>query len=549
MQVGSVLEVYTTMYGWEAYGTLADLFSTTGLMWAPVLAIIYRNWKGPVTSQDNKAASATSLSRMQFDLYAMVIVIILAFYPLIPLTVTDINYTQVCTDESGSQTEDTINISDTTYHDVTTNTKVPIFWHLAMSIGSGINYHMIGNLKCFEDIPWIDEKIRNIIITDEDTSKEYSRFVNDCYVPAKNKYENAMAGKQYARYVSDELDAGRPVGILGGLIGVDYDKKDPHFIGSHFYLETPGFYKPADNTAIQGFGFRAAKPVEGWMYDSTRDKSYTPDMLTADDPGSPYCSEWWNHPSIGLKKKLLDSADTINSEDTGGTLSFYEKVIGKIKSVYTDASDELVADLILKGLQRNNDWDFTGTGDYLGRSDENITGSNFARTAGGVIGGFFASAKVAGHYTEMHTVKHAAPMAQAILLLVIYMLLSVIMVISCYDLKVLFTAFFLVIATKFFTIIWALSIYLDSSLFTAIYPDAGVLGSIDSLDFKRLILDMILTGMIVIAPLLLTAILALAGYNFGRVAEAFGKSMSGPQSTGKSAGEEPTNHIKKKITR
>lgn len=547
MQVGSVLEVYTTIYGWEIYNTFVDLLYMTGLMWAPVLAIIYRNWKGPVTSQENRAAAATSLSRMQFDIYSMLVVIIFALYPIIPLTLTDVDHTQICSDpDSGSVQENTVDENNTTYSDtvgVATTTKVPVFWSLIMSIGSGINYHMSGKIKCFDDIPMLDEKIRNIIITDEKVSKEYSRFVTECYVPAKNKYENAMDGKQYAQYISDELDAGRPGGAMGGLIDIDYDKDDPYTVGSHFYQETPGFYKPADDAAIQGFSFRAAKPIEGWLYDSTRDKSYTPDMLDANEPGSPYCDEWWNHQTIGLKKKLLDAIDTVNPDKLIGT-TFYEEVKAKIQGWAAGTTDEQVEDLMLKRLQRFNDQDMTGTNAFIGGMHGITNGSNIGerlgnlvKTTGTTIGGFFAAPKIIGTYTEMAIAKQAAPMAQAIILFVVYIMLAAIMVISCYDLKALFTCAFLVLSVQFFTTLWAIAEYLDTALFTAIYPDVSIWGSIGTMDYKRLILDMILTGMVVFGPALLIVVMGVTGYQFGRIASSFGDSIANPKDAGKSGGE------------
>ncbi len=536
MQVGTILEVYTTMYGWELYYTIADLFSTTGLMWAPFLAVIYRNVKGPVTSQDNKAASTTSLARMQWDVYLLIFLIIIAFYPLMNLSISELKYTKVCTDTTtNTLTERVITTTDSTYEaqmPKQTNVKVPIFWYLAMSIGSGTNYHTIGNIPCFEDVPWFDEQLRNLMITDEKVSKEYSRFINECFIPAKNKYVEAMNGKNQSAYVQSELDAGRPSG--GWWSSSDpYDQKDPYFMGSHFYLETPGFYKPSLDPATQGHGFRARLPIEGWLYDTTRDKDYSPDMLTKGEPGSPYCDEWWEHPTIGLEKKLLDNADAISPWKLGSTLTFWESLRTIVPKFFPGTHDEETQDIFIKGLSFKNNEDFSGSNEILGDS-----------TASKAVFAILASPSIAGHYSDMSVAKHAAPMVQAVLLLVIYMLLPIVMVISCYDLKVLFTAFFLIITVKFFSTVWEISTYLDASLFVSMYPDVSILGSIETLDAKRAMLDMILTGMIVVAPILLVGILGMTGYQFGKIADSMGASMKGARDTGKAAGAEAAGKAK-----
>ena len=57
MNVGSLLEIYTTMFGWSIYGSMYDLFRASGLLLFPFIMMIIKNWKEPLQSQNDKAAS------------------------------------------------------------------------------------------------------------------------------------------------------------------------------------------------------------------------------------------------------------------------------------------------------------------------------------------------------------------------------------------------------------------------------------------------------------------------------------------------------------
>lgn len=544
MQVGSVIELYTTIYGWELYNTLTEIFFDTGLMWAPILAIIYRNWKNPATSQENRAASITSLSRMQFDIYCSILVIILCIFPLSPIAINDMSFGTVCTDQYGNKVEKQINQSESTYEDniKITDTKAPIFWHVIMSIGSGINYQAIGNMPCFEDVAWLDDALRNMSISDEKVNKEYNRFVNECYLPAKSKYEEAMSDKQYSEYVKTELENGRPGSTWWTT---DYEDEDPYFMGSHFYLETPGFYKPENNVAEHGTGFRAKLPVDGWLYDSTRDKDYTPDMLANNDPGSPYCDEWWTHPTIGLKKKLFESVETMKSTHIHENLSIWETAQIIIPSVFPSTHTEETEDIFIKALSRNNNSNFAGT-EFWSAADQNSKVIKAAQSGAMLL---FGGAKVAGHYVEMNTLKTAAPMVQALLLMIIYMLISFVLIISAYDLKVVFSIAFLIITIKFCSVMWALSEYLYNNLFVSMFPNASFIGSVIDSDVKRVILDMILAGMFLVVPIILVAMLGLAGYSFHKFSDNMLSPAKAAGGTARSSTEGAVNAGQQIVTK
>ncbi len=91
---------------------------------------------------------------------------------------------------------------------------------------------------------------------------------------------------------------------------------------------------------------------------------------------------------------------------------------------------------------------------------------------------------------------------------------------SEYDVDSVITAMFLILAIRFFTPLWAMADYLDAQLFTALFPDATWLGSTITQSVERLLLDMVLTVLYVVAPMLLLYLMNMAGQNISKVGDA-----------------------------
>ena len=90
MNVGSLLEIYTTMFGWSIYNAMFDLFRATGLILVPFIIMLVKNWKEPLQSQNDKAASVVSQSRVTIDSMAMLAVFMLAVVPILSLDVNEV---------------------------------------------------------------------------------------------------------------------------------------------------------------------------------------------------------------------------------------------------------------------------------------------------------------------------------------------------------------------------------------------------------------------------------------------------------------------------
>ncbi len=550
MNVGSYLEIYTTMFGWSFYNTLYELFNVTGILYLPFLMALYKNWRDPYLSQDDKSAAVTSQRRMTWGMLSITIVFCLAVLPFKPLALNEVRYTVACTDNAGNKvTKRDVEGGDTgTTYDATlpgNDTRIPILWWLVLSISSGINQAATSSFSCFGDIKGLDQQLRNLTLKDDAIRAEYGRFANECFLPAKSKFMAAMRDGERHDYVVNSLR-----NFLTN--NSEYDATDPYFIGSHFYLETDGFYKEFDkttacSTTAGGCGFQAEKPVPGWTHVAARD-NYSQADLDAGTAGRPYCDEWWSNNVQGLEGKLLGSVEAAKVVSGGldTSLSIYQNTKNMISDAYTTTlyTDDEIEDMVVQRYVVLDPPEMVGG--WGGQSFADLTPSTTAQTAegfglaaaGGVAAGVMYTAgsapaslaagatalsvanSFAGFYTMMFVLKSAAPMLQAVLLMMIYSLLLIYLVVSEYEVDNVITVLFLMLAVRFFTPLWAMADYLDAQLFTALFPDATWLGSTITHSVERLLLDMVLTVLYVVAPMLLLHLMTMAGQNISRMGDA-----------------------------
>jgi len=577
MNVGSLLEIYTTMFGWSIYNAMFDLFRATGLILVPFIFMLLKNWKEPLQSQNDKAASVVSQSRVTIDSMAMLAVFMLAVVPILGLDVNEVRYRVACTDLTGGTDvyTDVVGSSTGTTYDANlaaiNNVRIPVLWMLVLQVGSGVNAALSSSFLCFEDIKGLDQQLRNLTIKDQSTRREYFRFANECFLPAKSKYAEAMRGGNYHNYVEPlaETFITTPSSFYSSLP----ERDDFFYMGSYFYQQTPGFYREFNVATCPsqagGCGFKAKTGVFDWPINQARDR-YPEDLINNPDPnnplyGKPFCHEWWNDGNRGLRGKLLRSieASTVYMEKPPGE-EWYEAVVRVARNGYTAAAftDQEIEDIVIKRYVVEDPPSFTpDKGGLFGNNDfKDITFNsplqNIENGALGLVGlgtaalasrGKFAAVKagaskgsqsfalqLADFYTNMLIAKQAAPMVQAILLMMIYMLLLIYFVMSDYDIEATIRVIFVILAFQFFSTIWNFADYLDAQLFISMYPDATLLGGFATYGPNRLILDVVLTILYVVAPFLLLWVMNMAGSKVSGAANAFGSLGKASRTSGAS---------------
>ena len=531
MTVGSILEIYTTYFGWAFYGILWELFVSTGVIYIPFVVVIYKSWINPIISSSrNQPVATSSLKQMQIHLYSMMGIVLFAGIPLIQLDLDELTYpTVICNGEDTEQVEG--GATETTYDNldefvaVDGAVNVPLVWYLGMAINNGISRASISQVSCFEDIDGLDYKLRNLTLEDEPLREEFTRFANECFVPVKSKFVEAMGDGQWGEYTQERFNQ--------GLDDDDWEEQDPYYIGSRFYQETRGYYRPCDDPDECGLHrFRAKKPVDGFAYDVARDIDYTDEEIAA-NVGRPYCDEWWiNVGEAGLRDRLVEAARDIEptnlesvEEQLTQALAWASDLIGV--DAYTEDD---VKDIIIKRLMTSESVDFTGIDGIVEPNMEMSTLDSVA--AGGIAGvgaklislpaikatgvalgsaGVAMAKNMAGFYTSMYVAKKAAPMVQAIVLMVLYLALPIFLVATTFSFEGVFSMLLAWFVIRFFTVMWVMAELLDAQLYAMMFPDATIIGSLASLNINRLILDIVLSVFYLVGPIILLGMVAMAG--------------------------------------
>ncbi len=531
MTVPTILQLYTTAYGWGLYNLLWTLFAGLGIAIYPVMMMVYNNWRGPSEHASSVAPSSlVSLQKMKWALGFKTVVLALAVIPAVDFNVTELKYVKSC----GGNTLQTLEYGETgTTHDAlntdieslngSDSFQIPVIWAIVMKVTAGINHYMIRQLPCLGEIAQLDTQLRNVVLDDPVLKEEYAQFYRQCFIPAKNKFHAALRRSAGPRYdhVKTALEEG------------EYDVDALTEIDSEFFKETAGFYAVCTNPGECGKTFRAHQPVDGFVYKPARDTDFSPGQVNA-NIGQPYCGEWWDvlREDLATAAKIPQPLSRVFMDQ--GVTAAIEHVM--LNYPFITADDEIKTKLAIRSLVRSNPTDMSGVYESEDTLSSQITlqkaellsrfnldsltlgaagvGSSLALMIPGV--GDLASgvaSQVGGFYVALYIAKIAAPMMQALILMMIYALLPLYLIISEYEVESVITAVVLIFVISFLSVVFAIAEYLENALFATMYPNIELLGSMMTMGVQRVVLDMMLMMLYIVVPGLLLYLVTLAGRN------------------------------------
>ncbi len=497
MAVDSYLELFTTLYGWTFYNIVWEVLVATGIVFLPFLGILIDHWREPAEGGEFGTAPALSLRRMEIQLFIALLVVVLAGQPgaLTPLDASMLRYTPPPTllqptPPTATPSAPQSTFGTTGFAGSPASVHLPVWWYGVLAMTSGINHAVVEGLPSAFDLRTYEQQARLATIADPALRSEASDFFSQCYVPARSRYQHE-----------------RPANPAVAALLASYGAQDPDWMGSHVYRETAGYYA----------SLRPARPVPGWRFDPVRDTEYDP----ASPPlwGKPWCKQWWEEGTIGLRRKLIEQADLTSSGFSG-------LVVRVAPALAHEQHLDTVARTVLANappvwssndLVRNN----SGHTGWLGATEQWLKGG---LAAGGIVA---ASALFSVTVT---TVLQALPMVQAVLLLGIYALLPMVVVLSRYSLAMMVTGALAIFTVKFWSVLWYLALWVDQNLILSMYPDVNVFLQVfanpGEHDLKRMLLNMITTSLYLGLPLLWSAMMAWAGVHIGRSISAATSPLS-----------------------
>lgn len=592
--VSNLSEAHLLSYGWMIYENLFTLLSLTGIVTIPFLWVLLNNIKDSVAQYGflNPRAATNSFATIAPTFVVMLLVYTIAFIPSATLELDDMAFQSVCLDEESgnSVTGDafTAGSSGTRFDELnllagsqTPNAAaVPIGFDLLMRLGAGISRAMNSSGVCSTGVTKLDKELSNMQVKDADLQRELGHFVTDCYFPAKARFEEAQRTNISGLLtIDDAKNTAQRIAIQyrdwrnnppPDVESTEVHSRDnsPFYVGSQFFLETPGLYKAPQNHEREYYGhtLKASKPVKGFDYDPVNDceRSTTwcnspvnPDY--AENNGFPNCADWWNgvsgyEESTSLRTRLADASAESQLPWLGHASTFYakmdnvtEKTLGsdKVKSQRWKEDKVIMAALLsdaalsssiraaveedqgrmtaggpppdvpppIEGADGKNagGWAILGTAIAGGAAVISAASTSVAGAGAVAMAGLQVASTAGEFYFIAWLVRESYPIAVSFLEMVLVIMLPFIMLGNAYDTRALYRLSLLFLAIQFLHPWRYIVEYLDENLFAMMFPRDSDWGMLMTTTVEKFLLDIVTTVMYTAVPVIVLWLAAIAG--------------------------------------
>ncbi len=473
MSVGvqSFPELYTTLMGWQLYDQLWSLLSQTGLAYLPFLGLIIKNMAEPYESQETKSASGTSLRRMEVGIIGMLLMIFFGVAPLMKLDASEVSFTSSCQSGKTYTPGDTGTTYDQAFSVPTGDIRVPLWWYGVLSVSAGITAAADATVNCIPNYRQMVTQVDMAQVTDPTLSQELRQFERDCYLPSK------------AQFLTDsKTDAPETTTVQNAV--KQYGADDTEWLGSH------GF-QAAYYSKLQ-----ATQPIKGFTYDPAHDINAKANQDHPPAYGSPDCNAWWASPGNGLKSRLANALPT----------DFFTK--------YQDYfNDDKRQDDVIKRIINNN-------GTYSSVSGPSLP-SDYGYSHIGADAGIILSELET--YPTLYAISQAAPIVQALLLLMVFSFMPIVLVFSGYKPASFVTGAIIIFSLIFWSYIWHLVAWTDSTLTQALYGTNWF----DNHTPNAILVTMIIGFMQIVAPLFWFGLMSAMGVAAGHLTTSVSNAITG----------------------
>ena len=432
MQTGSYLELALTIYAWQVSNRLAEMIVASGLIYLPLLFIVWQNWSQTARSQEAKSAAPVSLRRMEQDVIVLFFTIIFAFLPAVSVTAGDIYYKSPTTSEE--ITGSTPDLPYSTAEDgPPESVKIPILWWVVHQASAGFVQLFVAGVNSFGEPTHIREislALDYAKFNDPQLQAELQLFDRHCYLPslAKLESDSSYLYPPQRENIKDPPKQG---------------PRPPEWRGDDFWFNTPGFYDY----------YKAHVKIDSWaaLYDF-------------EPTSGPWCAEWWRDEQLGLESRLYSYIQPTNVLN--------RQVIDR------ESADPKWKRKVVRGLLKNSAPDILA--DPSGANSAPGKKNPFAPTTWlgetGIVLGYIMTK------TAMYIVTIGLPMVQAIILACLYIALPI--AVPFATLRPGLLVFFIsaLFSLKFLTALWALSKFIDERMIGYMYHNTGNLVQLDSND-------------------------------------------------------------------
>lgn len=549
MHTSSYLEAFLSVYGWMMYNTLYELFAMTWLLFLPFMKL------GFLTFIDTLSDSANRYGQFKKGIITFVLMLFALFLAVVPLdtiTVQGATVNGICASMEINDKASYDYLKNHYRFDVAESGKVPLLPSLAMRIGAGTNNVIYRALPCAQDVNKFATVMKMSEVTKPELAQSILRFNEECAIPARNRLNDleSKAPKTYGKmleqfkkdddytdfkersYVNSKLYriAMNPdMGQIGGLV----DAEEQNVVKEIF-----------ENGTGKGDPLYSADRV-------TEVASNNPDnsqLQQANNSGPASCLEWWEkrlYPDLKdnisddvASKLSMSSSFNVNSNDCldysqitfnrqgyavpklgikGGDIYDKKKCISNAETTY---GKKFYDDLVYYGITNVNRANTLA----LSREDrKNAETIGALGVVGAVLSVFTGKADVLGaiadnavnFYAQMFFFRVLLQLLQPMLLMGIFAFWGVYLIIADYRWETILKGLILIFIISLLPGLWAITQYLDATLWHALYPDVDSLAVAVKRQsgnyVERLLLDAASTVFNIIFPLILMYLVNEAG--------------------------------------
>ncbi|TMW72597.1 conjugal transfer protein TraG [Thauera sp. UPWRP] len=485
------LEYYLTLVAWVVNNGIWSILVASGVFALPFVAIVIQEWlKARSEGADEGNKGVLSSMRIENRVWVAIVVIMFAGIPFIPVDLATIRFDTT----RSAQCQVSVPLpNDTGWSNVYTalndqSALVPVWWFFMHALSKAVTGSAVAAIPCGTDLRQIRMDVDATRIDDPVLAQEVADFTHDCYGPSRAK-----------------LFMNRPT--LS-----DEQMNDVTWIGSSYFLDTPGFYDT----------YRAKTPRTAWPYDATRDAG----LAQVDSGGGyPSCRQWWADGGQGLRSRLLAQVDPDLLTRIGRWVGFLSQ---------SEVNDSVIRAVVSPRQQKMNQGAVYT--DYGGQIDKTLP--NVVTRGAGDLGLTVGSL---AFFPAMDVVRQALPMVLTMLKMALVICIPLVLLIGTYDLKTVVTVSCVQFALFFVDFWFQLARWIDSTILDALYgwgfgadrPHSNfdpLIGLNNA--FGDMLLNFVMAMMFIVLPAFWVAALAWVGVRVGNISQMLSAATDGTKSAG-----------------
>ncbi|OOF39176.1 conjugal transfer protein TraG [Rodentibacter mrazii] len=486
--VDSYMEYFLTLLGWLLNNGVFALFVGTGVWLIPLVGMIFKVWRDVAKQGDDEGEKGDLLIRwLSLELIPAMFIVVLTLAPMFTISLNNIEYNERASIQCGYKVPSPEKSGYAPFATTFSNrqARMPIWWMFMHKIDKGFTYGMTAVLPCQRDLRQVRFEVQHQKITNPALLTEVEQFVQQCYVPARQKLQTSQVSLTPAQV--------RETSWLGGKLLISNSELYPRF--------------------------RAQQPISTFPYDSTRDTAL-PDSGRG---GFPSCDQWWDESNAGLKSRLLTD--------------MRQNLSAQVSDFFNSVSNRDEA--LLRTLLRAENMDISKGKMYQGYGGSVDAGfwnavTRLTSTVGTAVGSLAI-------FPGLDAMRQALPMVQAFMIMALIILIPIITILSGFSIKTVVTlsfVYFALVTTSFW---WELARWLDSFMIEIMYssPSHDML-NIHFLENAQddIISNFVMGSLFIILPGLWFGAMTWAGINVGGTMSQALRQGSNQASTagGKGAG-------------